>query len=298
MAFALPAKARLGEGLSLVVTSEIDELFAGREPPPSVDDRVHETRKSIKRLRALLRLYRGSLGHALFELEDARLREIGRSLGQARDAVALRESLERLVHCASPVDRPRLADHLAALTSALDYGSRASPDEVSAALHSAHDGLGAVRERARGWSVDRSGWSALAPGFRRTYASGRRALGRALHRPSEKRLHDFRIQVKRHQYQLTLLEPLWPEPVKVFRQEAQRLGELLGQDHDLSLLEKRFETLRERPELAPLERAFRAATENGHADLRREALDLGARLYAESPRRLAERYREYFDAWV
>jgi hypothetical protein len=212
--------------------------------------------------------------------------------------VALRESLDELARAAQGGDRARLADHVTALTNALDGGPRASPDEVTAALRSVHDGLGAVRERAPTWTVDRSGFLAIAPGLRRTYARGRRDLGRALHRPSEKRLHSFRIGVKRHQYQLTLLEPLWPEPVKAFRQEAQRLGELLGHDHDLCLLERRFETLVLRHEFAPLERSFRTAAESRHAELRREAFDLGARVYAESPGRFLARYREYFDAWV
>jgi hypothetical protein len=104
--------------------------------------------------------------------------------------------------------------------------------------------------------------------------------------------------VKRHQYQLTLLEPLWPEPVKAFRHEAQRLGELLGEDHDLSLLERRFGLVRERPELAALERSLQSAADGCRAKLRREAFDLGARVYAESPRRLEARYREYFEVWA
>jgi CHAD domain-containing protein len=165
-------------------------------------------------------------------------------------------------------------------------------------LHSAHGALRAFRERAPSFTVEKTGWSAIAPGFRRTYARGRRALARAIPRPTEKRLHTLRIDVKRHQYQLTLLEPLWPEPVKAFRQEAQHLGELLGHDHDLALLERRFEALRNRPELASLERPFRNAVEQTHAELRREAFDLGARVYAESPGKLVSRYREYFDAWV
>jgi hypothetical protein len=103
--------------------------------------------------------------------------------------------------------------------------------------------------------------------------------------------------VKRHQYQLALLEPLWPDPIKAFRQEAKRLGELLGQAHDLSLLERRFKSVSERPEVAPLEPVLRTVAEGCHSAFQREALDLGARLYAESPARFAARYREYFDAW-
>jgi CHAD domain-containing protein len=302
MSFSLVSKANLAEGLALVTQGEVDDLSqrtAGADSTPEkLDEAVHETRKSIKRLRALLRLYRGALGHTLYAREDARLRDIAHSLGGARDAVSLRESLARLLESAPAAERSRIADHRGALEGALAGEPRANEDELVARLRAARDALGALRERAPSFTVEKTGWSAIAPGFRRTYARGRQNLSRAVHRPTEKRLHVFRIDVKRHQYQLTLLEPLWPEPIKAFRQEVQRLGELLGHDHDLALLERRFEALRDKPDLAALERTFRSAAEHSHAELRRETFDLGARVYAESPGKLVARYREYFDAWV
>ena len=298
MTFALSSKASLENSLELVTASEIDALLeASRTGESDIDHRVHETRKSIKRLRALLRLYRGALGHGLYEREDTALRELGHSLGQAREAVALGESLDRLVLAAPDPVRARLADHMNELRSALDDRQGAESIDVGAALARVQDGLTQVRARAARWTLDRHGWSAIAPGLRRTYAKGRRTLSTALHRPSEKRLHGLRIWVKRHQYQLTLLEPLWPGPVKAFRQEAQELGELLGQEHDLSLLERRLEAVTRRPELAPLERPLRTAAEGCHGELRREAFAVGSRVYAEAPGRFAARYREYFDAW-
>ena len=296
MAFSLTTKASLSESLERVLTNEVDARLAVRAGDADTAERVHETRKSIKRLRALLRLYRGAIPHALYEREDAVLWRLGQSLGRARDAVALGESLHRLILAAPPETRTRLADRSRELEDALVAASE-TPKDVEAALASVHDGLGALRARATDWTIDRQGFSAIAPGLRRTYARGRRALEQARQRPSEKRLHTLRTWVKRHQYQLTLLEPLWPDPIKAFRHEAQRLGELLGYDHDLSLLERRFEALSERPELAPLEPVLRNVAEDCHSTFRREALDLGARLYAEPPGRFAARYREYFDAW-
>jgi CHAD domain-containing protein len=297
MVFSLSTKASLSESLERVLTNEVDARLAVRAGDLDIAERVHETRKSIKRLRALLRLYRGALPHALYEREDAVLWRLGQSLGRARDAVALGESLHRLILDAPPDARTRLADRSRELEDALVAASETTPNDVDAALASVHDGLGALRARAADWTIERRGFSVIAPGLRRTYARGRRALEQARQRPSEKRLHTLRTWVKRHQYQLTLLEPLWPDPIKAFRHEAQRLGELLGHDHDLSLLERRFDGLSERPDLATLEPVLRTVTEDCHSTFQREALDLGARLYAESPARFAARYREYFDAW-
>ena len=52
--------------------------------------------------------------------------------------------------------------------------------------------IAALRDRAGSWTLTRNGFFAIAPGFRRTYARGRRDLSRALHRPTEKRRHCFR----------------------------------------------------------------------------------------------------------
>jgi CHAD domain-containing protein len=303
MAFSLTSKSALAESLALVTTSEIEALVregeraAQRANEPTVDEVVHETRKTIKRLRALLRLYGGALDHALLTREDARLRELGHSLGAARDSAVLLESLEALLQSAPRDDRVRLADAMPVLTGALAGGSESRVDQTLGALHAVYDALGAFAQRVPSFRVGRSGWSAIAPGFRRVYAQGRRALEEALRRPSEKRLHAFRIRVKRHQHHLALLEPLWPEPIKALRHEVQRLGESLGQDHDLFMLEQRLAALRNRPELAELELPFQRAAAARHEAFRREAFELGARVYAESPRRLAERFREYFDAW-
>src|SRR5687767_12860166 len=186
MSFTLSSKANLAAGLALVTQGEIDDLAqrtaSSASSPEKLDHAVHETRKSIKRLRALLRLYRGALGHALYVREDARLRDIARALGGARDAVALREGFARLLESAPAADRSRLADHRAALERVLDDEPRANKDELVAMLHAARDALGALRERAPSFTVEKTGWSAIAPGFRRTYARGRRHLSRAIHR--------------------------------------------------------------------------------------------------------------------
>jgi CHAD domain-containing protein len=304
MAFSLAAKSNLRESLALVAAREIDGLARtpagdGSHPDPRrVAERVHETRKSIKRLRALLRLFRSAISPSIYAREDARLRQLGRSLGGARDATALRESLDCLVESASANARSRLLDAMPVLLGALGGEQREHQDAILATLGSVHDALGAFAERAASFRVRRSDWSVIAPGFRRTYGRGRRAMRRALRRVDPKRLHDLRIAVKRHQYQLNLLEPMWPGPIDALRREVQRLGDVLGHHHDLSLLEQRFDALSERPDVRAVDSAFHEAAETYRAELEREAFELAARVYAESPERITERFREYFEAWT
>ena len=54
----------------------------------SSEDAVHETRKSIKKVRALMRLVRTEPGES-YTAENAALRGTGRRISEIRDAAAL-----------------------------------------------------------------------------------------------------------------------------------------------------------------------------------------------------------------
>jgi CHAD domain len=64
----------------------------GREPAEA----VHEARKDLKKLRSLLRLARPVLGGELYRRENARFRNLGRSLSATRDAEVNLQTLAAL----------------------------------------------------------------------------------------------------------------------------------------------------------------------------------------------------------
>ena len=53
---------------------------------------IHQTRKCIKRLRAVLRLVRPGIGEHAFKRENARLRDAARLLSKSRDRTVLRQT--------------------------------------------------------------------------------------------------------------------------------------------------------------------------------------------------------------
>ena len=88
-----PAEA-VSEAVKRIVSEEIESSVEGlASPSPENRDRaVHQARKSIKKIRGLLRLLRPRLG-ATFRRENKRFRRLGRDLSQLRDAAALRHRL-------------------------------------------------------------------------------------------------------------------------------------------------------------------------------------------------------------
>ena len=57
---------------------------------------MHEARKDMKKLRALLRLARGELGEEIFGRENACFRDAARELAGTRDADVMLETLDAL----------------------------------------------------------------------------------------------------------------------------------------------------------------------------------------------------------
>src|ERR1700730_2120460 len=90
--FTLLPGERLADGLRRMALGQLDlaiELLAGEDGGKPGEKAVHETRKALKRLRALLKLLEDELGEQIFARETAVLREAGRRLAAARDAEVL-----------------------------------------------------------------------------------------------------------------------------------------------------------------------------------------------------------------
>jgi hypothetical protein len=101
--------------------------------------------------------------------------------------------------------------------------------------------------------------------------------------------HAWRKRVKDIWYQLRILQPLNRVVLEEIAHDADVLGELLGREHDLDFLLARLEkesgdeTLAD--ELAQLQRLIGKRCRR----LRRDALELGRRFYAEPPKAFAKR---------
>jgi hypothetical protein len=107
-------------------------------------------------------------------------------------------------------------------------------------------------------------------------------------------LHEFRTPAKRHLHHVRLLELSWPGPLGSVRQELSRLGDVLGDHHDLSLLAAE---VRLRPELEVEAAALLPHARERLSDLEQEGFALGQRLFAEKPKAASRRFGAYFRAW-
>lgn len=98
-------------------------------------------------------------------------------------------------------------------------------------------------------------------------------------------------------HQTELLEPLWPEVMQGQARSLDRLGDLLGLDHDLAILLRLVADL---PDLCPdpVERSLLAAlVQQRRRELQAAAFVVGAKAYAEPVDRHLDRIESYWEAW-
>jgi CHAD domain-containing protein len=247
---------------------------------------VHEARKRLKMLRALVRLVRTPLGEQRYGHEIATIRNAARRLSPVRDADVLLATFDGLTKTL------RLDTEIVHRVRAkLSDEPSAQRHVLAAQLPATLESLSEARSRIADWPLRSLAISDLTDGFARSYRRGRRAFREARQDPHDDRLHDWRKRAKDLWYHLRLLRDVWPPVTEVWIAEAHHLTNLLGDDHDLAVLRS---TLNEttRDSLRRLHTAI--ARQRSH--LQREARPLGTRMYAEKPASLRRRMRAYLEA--
>jgi CHAD domain-containing protein len=258
----------------------IDELRGKTDSTP--EEAVHEARKDMKKLRALLRLARGELGNETFARENACFRDAARELAGTRDADVMLETLGAL-------DLPAaLGSELRKAIQAEREG--AGPDGREAAARGAVAMLKEARKRVDDWPLERDSFEALAGGVERTYRRGRRTLRAARDEPTAEALHEWRKRVKDLWYHHTLLRELWPPVMRAVGDDAHELSDRLGDDHDLVVLAA---WVRGHLEADP---EFSEAVIRRRGELQDEAFALGARLYVDKPSAYVRRFERLWSA--
>ncbi len=149
--------------------------------------------------------------------------------------------------------------------------------------------LEGVKARLLNWPLEGLNWKQICGAVCKIYKRGQRALAKAIDDPDAENFHSWRKRVKDIWYQLRILQPLNRTVLEEMAHDAEVLGELLGVEHDLDFLLARLkkesgdEALAD--ELAQTQKLISKRCKR----LRRDALELGRRFYAEPSKAFAKR---------
>jgi len=291
MSYELQAAETLGDGICRIVCRQIeDAICASKTKRNGKGSPVHETRKHLKKARAALRLVRGETERDLWKKEDRCLGKVAQLISQVRDAEVRLQTVRQLREFAWGKKKSfqQTEEFLAFELDSFLAAFSEWPEE-------AEDRLGRTLDRIRKWPLSGLRCRCLRRNVQRTYKRGRDILNDVTRKASTRKLHSFRKRAKELWYQLRLLRPLAPDVFKELNDELKTIGECLGQVHDLAFVAQRLSSIG--PATRPGERGLNALIDSRKQELKRTAIALGQRFYAERPREFARRISRYFSEW-
>ncbi len=247
---------------------------------------MHEVRKHLKKLRAAMRLSVNEVGKNQHAHEDRCVREIGRLVSDLRDAQVRLQTLIQLRDERAKRSGENSFPHIEELLSL-------ERESFSAAFagwqKQAIPKLERVGERLSKWPLDGVTWKQICGVVGKTYKRGQRGLAKTIKKSQPENFHAWRKRVKDLWYQLRILQPLNRVVLEKIASDAEILGELLGREHDFDFLLARLENESGdealHDELMQLQKVI---CKRGKR-LRRDALELGRRFYAEPSKAFAKR---------
>ncbi len=299
MSYRFVAGEPVAIGVKRIAAEQLDRAIEALSPPfQDHGVAVHDARKSMKKLRAILRLVGDEIGREEFADHNRAFRDAARRLSEIRDAAVLPETLRKLREEKGKGKLDAAFDRAMSLLepSALESGDQdRKRQQTEGAMKEVAGNLLRIRLRVEDWSIERNDFRALRGGIRKVYKRGRKGFAEALDEPTAANLHEWRKQVKYLWYQVRLLRGIWPPLLKSLAEELRELAEELGEDHDLAMLRDALAGLMA-DDTAELEMMVKVI-EKRRAKLQERAMMHGSRIFAERPKAFAGRLEGYWSAW-
>jgi CHAD domain-containing protein len=296
MAYRLEREETVSAGLRRVVCEQIDsavERLSG-EKKATRDEAIHSSRKSIKKVRATLRLARRDMGES--RSEHGQLRDTAARISEFRDAFVIIATFDALK---KKYQDDAKGARLGSIRAGLVRRRREAGGEADTApvVKAAAEALRKTSKRVAKWHLKSQGFAAIGPGLEETYRAGRRALAAARKDGNAEKLHALRKRVKDHWYHVRLLEGLWAEMMDAYEKSLKDLEDWLGEDHNLTVLHDKIAV---EPGFYGKQQDIALAFEliaRDQKELREKALPLAERIYEEKPREFTRRIKRLWNIW-
>lgn len=277
----------VGRGLHRVCKLHVKKALANLKESYR-PDAIHNVRKEVKKMRAVFRLGRAALRKTQYRKTAKTMRLAGKPLGAARDARVTEKALELFAG--------KKASEFQGIKSSLEayfaHSERNFANSDSGLL--AERALKKVDRQLTDLNLKQAGWKDIRKCLKGSYTRGREAFQQAIVKPVPKNLHTWRKRVKDLWYQLDFLCPEWPKDSKGILDSLEQLGEKLGEDHDLVLLEH---FVKEHCDASPEAKDLQHRIEVKRREYRTVIRQLGSRIYAKLSEELCAKLEDDWKNW-
>jgi CHAD domain-containing protein len=235
--FRISERESVKETINRILYEQIDGILENCENKrDDFHKSIHEIRKSIKRIRAVLRLVREEIGYSSYYRENVFYRDINRSTSYLRTLNVLTLSLENIqTDLADKLEPERIEPLLVDIRQQREkmLAGMLSSDRVLKDLSVQFmDG----RSRIPTLPIHNNKFEARAGGIERMYRQGKAYLNDSIKKTDTHQLHDMRKRMKYLWYQIEILKPVYPGLLKAYGSSLESISERLGIYHDLAVL--------------------------------------------------------------
>lgn len=232
MAYRLNIHDELGPSLCRIIREQIDRALKELSAKSAKPENIHESRKCFKRIRAVLKLIKPGLHDTYYKTENTRFRDIARELSPARDRDVLKQTLFQL-DCIDQRTPSSLATEIGALIDKrIGKAGGMRKDFIERACDKLSEATCFYREQ----NLEGLAPVTLEAGLRKCYGRARTGQKQAFKNCEDEDFHEWRKYVQLHWRHMSLFREAWPEFFRARVELARQLSQLLGNDHDLSML--------------------------------------------------------------
>lgn len=251
---------------------------------------IHELRKKCKRIRGLLRIVKYSIGKTYIK-ENRFYRNLARELSISRDNYA---AIETIVKLSKNLNFP--LNHEATQETFDYFEKRTDMIKNEKLIEGFEIKISNSLERIDNWELKGDGFNAIKKGLKSTYQQGIKMMTTASLSSSPENFHEWRKHAKYLNYQFELITPIWRNIIESYINETERFSELLGYDHDLSLLNIKINHANFNLDEV-IKKQLLVSIQSEHIKNRKEIFILGKKIYHEKPECFIKRIESLWNIW-
>ena len=295
--FQIDSHLSLEESLKGVLNGRISFIEEQIRHQKDVHKIIHETRRTTKRIRAVLHLIRDETGYGHFYRENTFYRDLARRMAPARDQYVLRESIIQM----EGAIRESSSDE--EFNDLNEYLSNRVDQELYR-FNEAQDGFVRIQEelsqarlRVENYCQLRNSFKSVKQGIHRMYERGRKYLRKVEKRFNMEEFHEYRKCSKYLQYQMEIIQPLFPKLMKGYTKTINKHTELLGVARDMDRLEQYLQSTPSHLLSPSLKEELICHLGAQRDTMRARLLSKSGLIYAEKPNQFIKRIHTYWNQY-
>ena len=291
--FILKKKEDIKEGIIRIMMEQINlAIHHAGYIKNKTDKRVHEIRKSFKRLRAVLRLIRDEIGYNKYMEANILFRDLGRSLSLYRDCYTYISTLKKIRHKIPPKE---LKNYFIILKELKNQKAQLILEfDMDNKIENIINQLKVTNQSIQQIPIVNDDFTVFYGGLKRIYRQSKKLFVETIEQPTDEVIHTWRKRVKYLWHQIQVLENIWPEQLSTWRKILKKISELLGLNHDLTLLHQKIVQLRNSTTIIKTKRI-----ESLILRLRDyyylQAVHQGQLFFIDSPEQFVKKFNQYYN---